>query len=85
MNKHDTVIELIKEWLTEDMFDEERMILNNASDLLEQYGRALERLGSEDGIADDLNVFLNSTADEWCKEVIRRIQYARDTIEEGIE
>ena len=48
MNKHDEVIELIKEWLrqrSEDMFDEEYMILNNASDLLEQYGQALERLG----------------------------------------
>ena len=87
MNKHTAVIERMRDLTNKIMGAREYEIqdlLRESSDLLEQYGDALKRLG-------DKTLLINIPQPELTDYARRnqdydaRIQYARDTIEEGIE
>ena len=86
MNKHDSVVERLRIEISEAA--EARVDLpwlENAADLLQLYGDALERLGDykEQFTVPAKGVPLLAYTDS--DELDARIQYARDTIEEGIE
>jgi hypothetical protein len=85
MKKHEKLVERLQNPAGPDHYKISELC-KEAADLLEAYGDALERLGNMTRFIEEPQRYMHEWyKEDYLEEIRMRNQYARDSIEEGIE